>query len=125
MTTFRDYPKGRLAQGSGDLIDVSDVSVNYVDGEKHVHTMRRNAAGSTTGGRAVNISFTTKLSEAGFERDWMGIYRRREVKQYRLKVPGQTFVLEGRLTQPSITSNVDGEITFVVGVVAKDQDDKS
>ena len=122
---FLDYPKGRLAQGAGDLIDVSDVALNWVDGEKHVHTMRRNAAGSTTGGRGSTMSFTTKVSEAGFERDWMGVYHRREVKQYRFKIPGKTFVLEGRLSQPSIVSNVDGEITFTVTVIAKDQDDKS
>ncbi len=122
---FLDYPKGRLAQGPGDLIDVSDIGLAYADGEKHVHTLRRNASGSTSGGRGVTLSFTTKLSEAGFERDWMGVYLAREVKQYRLKVPGRTFVIEGRLSAPNITSNVDGEITFTVQVIGKDQADKS
>lgn len=119
---FKDYPKGRLAQGSGDLIDVSDITLGYSDGEKHVNTLRQDGAGSTSGPRNTTLSFTSKISETGFERDWMGHYHKRSVLQYRLKVPGKTFTLEGRLSNPQIVSNIDGEIVFTVTVIVKDQD---
>lgn len=120
---FSDYPKGRIAQGSGDLFDVSDFTITYSDGEKHVNTLRRSGAGSTSGPRNCTLSFNSSISEAGFERNYMDAYRRRRVLQYRLKLATETFVIVGRLSNPTITSNTDGQITFSVQVIGKDQKD--
>lgn len=120
---FLDYPKGRIAQGAGDLQDVSDFTIAYQDGEKHVNTLRRQGAGSTSGPRNVTLSFTSKISELGFERNYMRNYRRRIPILYRLKVAVHTFTIKGRLTNLQIVSNIDGEITFTASVVGKDQDD--
>lgn len=122
---FLDYPKGRIAQGAGDLNDVSDFTLAYQDGEKHVNTLRRNGAGSTSGPRNCTLSLTIKISELGFERDYMGNYRKRKVLLYRLKAANETFVMKGRLSNPQLVSNVDGEITFTVSVIGKDQKDVS
>ena len=44
---FFDFPKGRLAMGAGDLIDVFDITQENEDGEETVSTLRNNPAGST------------------------------------------------------------------------------
>lgn len=120
---FLDYPKGRIALGSGDLNDVSDFTLAYQDGEKHVNTLRKNGAGSTSGPRNCTLSVTAKISEAGFERDYMQNYRRRRPLLFRLKVADDTFSIKGRLSTLQIVANVDGEITFTFTVIGKDQDD--
>lgn len=116
---FLDYPKGRFALGAGDLIDVYDVQIQYEDGEKPVSTLRQNPGGSTHGARSVRVTFKTALSEESFERDYMGKYRKREVVQGRLKVPGLTFNVTGRFTQPNVASNVDNFIDFGIGIIGR------
>lgn len=121
---FFDYPKGRIAQGAGDLMDAQDINLAYTDGERPVHTLRRNSAGSTTSGRTVTLTFKSAISESGFERNYMENYYRRRVLQYRVKVPGREFTVIGRLSEPNLVSNVDGNIEFTVKVVGRDPNDK-
>jgi len=116
---FPDYPKGQAALGSGDLIDVNDVNLAFEDGEKVVSTLRANPAGSTHGAKSVTATFKSQISSAGFERDYMGKYRKREVVQLRLKVPGLVFTITGRFTKPQITSNVDNQIEFSLSIIGK------
>lgn len=122
---FLDYPKGRYSLGPGDLIDVFDVNVAYEDGEKAVSTLRNNPAGSTHGARSCRHTFKSAISEESFERDWMGKYRKREVVQGRLKVPGKTFTITGRLTQPQVVSNIDNFIEFTVSVIGRGTDENA
>lgn len=117
-TEYLDYPKARCALGAGDLMDCYDVNGSAEDGEKSVATLRRNPGGSTGGARSGNVTLKSAISEEGFERDWMGKWRKREVVQLRIKVPGLTWVFTGRLTKPTITSNVDGFIDFQISLVA-------
>lgn len=124
-TEFLDYPKARLALGSGDLIDVYDVSLSLEDGETVISTLRQNPAGSTVGKRSATLTFKAAISEEGFERDWFGKYAKRELVQARLKVPGRTFTVNGRLTKPAITGNVDNFIDFSCTIVGKSTDVKS
>lgn len=116
---FSDYPKGRLSQGSGDLIDVFDITQENEDGEETVSTLRNNPAGSTSGKRKSTLTFKSALSEVGFERDFFDKWRKREVVQLRLKVPGKTITQTGRYTKPKITSNVDGFIEFEISHIGK------
>jgi hypothetical protein len=109
-TEFLDYPKGRLALGAGDLIDVYDISGTVEDGEQSVSTLRQNPAGSTGGKRVAKLTFKSAISEEGFERDYWKKYQKREVVQGRFKVPGKVFTVTGRLTSPSLTSNVDSAV---------------
>lgn len=117
---FLDYPKGRIAVGAGDLHDAVDINLAYTDGEKVVHTLRNHAAGSTSGGRSVTLTYKSALSEKGYERNYMKHYYKRQVLQFRVKVPGKTHTVLGRLSEPNIVSNVDGNIEFTVKVVGKD-----
>jgi hypothetical protein len=109
---FPDYPKGTVSQGPGDCIDVFDWGFDGEDGEKIVATLRQNPAGSTFGTKSGKLNFSSAISHAGFERDWFTKYDKRENIEFRLKVPGMTFIIVGRLTTPSLGSNVDDVIKF-------------
>lgn len=122
---FGDYPKGRISLGAGDLNDVLDFTITYVDGEKIVNTLRRNAAGSTSGGRSCELAFKAAISHRGFERDYMRNYRKRIPQEFRLKVADDTFVIVGRLSSLSIVANVDNYIEFSAKVIGKDMKDSS
>lgn len=116
---FADYPKGSVSQGPGDLIDLFDWGFEGEDGEKIVATLRQNPSGSTFGTRSGKLNLSSAISHAGFERDWFGNWQKRAVLEYRLKLPGITITVVGRLTQPRVTGNVDDYIKFVVGVLGK------
>jgi hypothetical protein len=121
---FLDYPKGRWAVGPGDLLDVYDVNVQYTDGEKTVPTLRRNPGGSTGGPRFVKATFKCAISQNGYERDFMGYYRKRTVVQGRLKVPGLTHNITGRYTEPKVMTNTDSFVEFEISVIGKGTESK-
>lgn len=116
---FFDYPKGRFALGPGDLIDVVDVNLAFEDGETVVSTLRANPSGSYHGKKSVKATFKSAISHLGFERDWMGLYLRRDVVEGRLKVPGLTFIITGRLTTPGLTTNVDNMIELSKTIIGR------
>lgn len=106
--------------GAGDLIDVHDINLTSTDGEKVVATLRQNPAGSVGGARMTKLTFKSKISEAGFERTYRKDWKKRTVKQARLKVAGETWIVTGRFTEPSIVSNVDSEIEFQISIIGRD-----
>jgi hypothetical protein len=116
---FADYPKGTVSQGPGDCIDVFDWTFDGEDGEKIVATLRQNPAGSTFGTRSGTLAFSSAISHAGFERDWMGKWQKREVLELRLKLPGITITVTGRLTKPSISGSVDDFVKFKISCLGK------
>lgn len=109
---FANYPKPRIAMGGGDLVDVYDLTINGEDGETAVHTLRRNPAGSTGGKRTFKIAFKSALSEAGPERSYLRDYMKRKVLSMRVKMPGITMTIKGRLTSPAIAGNLDSFISM-------------
>lgn len=116
---FLDYPKAQVSLGSGDLLDVQDVTLALTDNEKNVSTLRQNPAGSTGGARGAELSFKSAISKEGFERDYIANWKKRKVVQARLKLPGKVFPVTGRLTKPQITSNVDNWIEFSVSLLGR------
>lgn len=116
---FADYPKGSVAIGPGDLIDVYSWTFDGEDGEKIVATLRQNPAGSTFGTRSGTLGFESAISHAGFERDFMGKWLKREVIEVRLKLPGITITVTGRFTKPNITGSVDDFVKFKISVIGK------
>lgn len=116
---FPDYPKGQVALGSGDLLDVFQWSLEFEDGEKVVSTLRRNPGGSTHGTRSATMNLSTAVPHTGFERDWLGKYKKREVVELRLKIPGTTFTLVGRLTKPKVNGSVDDFIHFDISAIGQ------
>ena len=116
---FSDFPKGSVSQGPGDLIDCFGWGFNGEDGEKIVATLRQNPAGSTFGTRSGTLDIESAISHAGFERDWFGKWMSREVVELRLKMPGITITVTGRLTKPSVSANVDDFIKFKISCIGR------
>jgi hypothetical protein len=119
---FGDFPKARVSIEGGDLIDCYDAALTYSDGEKVVNTLRQNPAGSTGGPRSASLALKSAISEAGFERDFFGHYKKRKVVQARVKISGKTFVVTGRFTNPTINSNVDNFVDFGITLLGKAQE---
>lgn len=113
-----DYGKLKMSVGGGELTDCYDISGTIEDGETDVHTLRDNgmARGSTPGKRKAEITWKNYVSSKGFERDYFRDALARKVKQVRVKFPGVTLVVTGRLRAISFTGNVDSPIDFTLKV---------
>lgn len=111
------YPKARIAQGAGDLIDAYDVTLAVTDNRKSVSTLRMKRAGHTEGAREAKLDFKSYVSELGFERDWLGKWRKDETVSVKVKLPGKTLTVTGTLTNPQVTGNVDNAIEFSISVL--------
>lgn len=118
---YEDYPKGHIAVEGGELQDAYDLNLVFEDGETDVHTFGGGgeAKGSTSGKKKGTLTFKSAISEAGFERDYFGRYKKRKVTNVRVKVPGKSISITGRYRSPSITSNVDGFIDFSIVIAGK------
>lgn len=117
-TTFEDYPKARIAVEGGELQDSYDINCAFTDGETLVHTHRNNGqpSGSTGGKRSCKVTWKSSISKAGFERDYLGNWERRKVVQTRIKLPGKTITVTGRLKDLNFTSPSPGTTSPRTGV---------
>ena len=111
------YPRGYIAMGSGDLIDVTDVKIDISDGTKQVHTLRQKGAGVTQGVEESTITFNIVIGEDGEEADWLKLVKKNEIKQLRMKLPGRTITANGKFNAASYELPLDDAIklgmTFV------------
>lgn len=89
------YPRGRIASGSGDLIDVTDIKVSTTNNAKQVHTILQKGAGITQGTEETTVSFNSVISEDGQERDYFLGIKTGRIQQLRIKIPGETLTVEG------------------------------
>lgn len=89
------YPRGRIATGSGDLIDVTNVKVTTTNNAKQVHTIVQKGAGITRGVEETNVSFDSVVGEDGQERDYYTLVKTGRITQLRIKIPGETMTVEG------------------------------
>lgn len=111
------YPKGRLSKGAGDLVDVTECTVKASKGRKQVGTLRNPTSGVTNGEETNELTFKCVLSQDGFERDFEADYQKDKFAQYRLKVPGKTYTINGMIDDLEITSTKDGAIEFSAKVI--------
>lgn len=89
------YPRGRLAYGAGDLIDVTNVKVTTTNNSKQVHTILQRGAGITRGNEETTVSFDSVVSEDGQERNYFSLVKTGRITQVRIKVPGETLTVVG------------------------------
>lgn len=89
------YPRGRIATGSGDLIDVTNIKVNTTNNAKQVHTIIQKGAGVTLGVEETTVSFDSVVGEDGQERDYFFLVKSGRIGQVRIKIPGETMTVEG------------------------------
>lgn len=91
---FPNYPRGGIAMGNGDLVQVTNVKGKYTNGAKLKHSIKKTPSGYTLGHREVSGTFETEVPEGGMERDWWDLVRNGTVKQVRIKFPGTTKALD-------------------------------
>jgi hypothetical protein len=113
------YPKGRLAMGNGELMDIENVKVTTKNGAKLKHTLKKSPSGVTKGVLETELSFEGIVSENGYERDYIGRVINGTVTQLRVKVPGETLVFTGVPTERSMELPLDDAIKFTVSWVGK------
>lgn len=116
------YPKGQIAMGNGDLIDVTNVKYDHKSGAKQVHTLRRSGAGITMGNDESSISFDSVVSEDGPEVDFLRLVKKGTVKQIRLKIPGETITVNGVADSRSLELPLDGAIKMSINFIGHTED---
>lgn len=116
------YPRGRIAMDNGDLADVTNVKIDLTNNAKQIHTIRQKGAGYTLGTEECTVSFDLVISENGQERDWIGTCKKGTTKQVRLKVPGETFTVNGTVKQVGIEMPLDDAIKQSISFIGKMED---
>lgn len=104
------YPRGRIALGSGDLIDVTNVKVNHTNNAKQVHTMNRSGTGVVKGVEETTVSYDAVISSEGQERDYFQLVKSGKIVQLRIKLPGETITVEGMYKSRSFDLPMDDSV---------------
>lgn len=112
------FSKAFVAQGNGDLVKVTNVSMSLTNSGKQVHTLRKSGAGVTIGPPESEVSFDFVIGEDGFERDYIRDVQRGTIRQLRFKAPGGGVLTHnGIYTKVSIDGPLDdavkGSVTFI------------
>jgi hypothetical protein len=113
------FPRGSIAMGTGDLIDVTNIKVDHVNNAKQVHTIKQKGAGVTLGVEETTVSFDAVVSEDGPERDYLELLRAGTFKQIRIKIPGETISVNGVVSALSKELPLDAEIKFSITFIGK------
>ncbi len=104
------YPHGSIAMGNGDLIQVINVKLDFKNGAKLKHTLRKTPSGVTIGTKECSVSFDFEVDEDGEERDYMEFCQAGTIKQLRLKIPGKTYTVNGVYDSVSIEAPLDDAV---------------
>jgi len=116
------YPKGAIAMGNGNLLQVTNVRhVVKTSGSKVIHTLQQSARGVFKGPEESELSFDAMSDEDGFERDYLKMVKNGTIRQLRLKVPGETIAFEGAATERSLELAVDNGVKYSVAMIGKSE----
>jgi hypothetical protein len=108
------YPKAQLALGNGDLMDVFNVRHEITNNGKQIGTLRKPGAGVFKGNEESMVNFDAYCSEDGYERDYLKMIKKGQIKQLRFKVPGETLTVNGMATKRSTESSTDDAIKYSI-----------
>ena len=97
-TILRDYPTGQVQIGASDLATAASAKVSFKNNGKLVHTLRESPSGFVKGTRECDGSIETVIPATGPEYNYASKINAGAAVQFRFKVPGQPFVIEGRFT---------------------------
>ena len=102
------FPQAFLAQGNGDLLQVTHFTLTLTNNGKQVHTLRRKGAGVTLGTQESGATFDSAIDEDGPERNYWRDVMRGVIRQIRCKAPGgKVMVLNGIYTQCDLDGPLD------------------
>jgi len=112
------YPQAFLAQGNGDLMQVTDFTVTVSNKGKQQHTLRRPQAGVVKGKPETKVSFNFAIDEDGIERPYIEDVLDGTIRQLRVKLPGgKTITIDGMYTDCTLNGPLEdatnGSAAFV------------
>jgi hypothetical protein len=112
------YPQAFLAQGNGDLMQVTNFTVTLGNGAKQQHTLRRKGAGISLGIQESTATFDFSIDEDGPERNYWKDVMKGTIRQIRAKAPGRTVLtLNGAYQSINLDGPLDdatkGSATFI------------
>jgi len=90
------YPRGAIAFGSSDLVEVTNIKITTTNNAKQIHTIRQKGAGTTLGVEETTVTFDAVIGEFGEEADYLALVKNHTMKELRIKIPGRTMVVQGQ-----------------------------
>jgi hypothetical protein len=108
---LKQYPRGQISLGKGDLQQCSNFEWDYTNNGKLLATLRANPSGVVTGTKAVSFTGETHIDEDGPERDYFDLVDTGKAQQARVKLPGGT-----TKTIQGVITRVKGRLTLEDGV---------
>src|SRR5262245_9886498 len=114
---FKIYPRGSIAFGNGDLVQVTNVKVETTNNARLKHTLRKKGAGVTLGVEETTISFDMEINEDGPEKNYLKSIKTGEIKQLRVKIPEETITCNGVFTKRSLELPLDDAIKATIDFI--------
>lgn len=111
------YPRGQIALGSGDLVDVTNIKITHTNGATQVHTIRKAGAGISLGVEECTITYDAVISEDGQERDYFKAVKKGTILQLRVKIPGETMTVNGVYNSRDFELPLDAPIKLSLSFV--------
>lgn len=122
-TILRDYPTGQVQIGAADMASAASAKVSIKNNGKLVHTLRESPSGFVKGTRECDGTIETVVPATGPEYDYASKVNSGAAVQFRFKVPGKPFVIEGRFTsldlEVPLGDTIKLNLTFVGAFVAQ------
>lgn len=117
---FLNYPKARIALGAGDLVQVTNFTLDTKNGAKLKHTLRKKGAGATTGVEEGSLKFDMDVDEGGIERDYFGMLQSGAKQKVRCALPGgQTRLFVGRVASETIDQPLDDACKVSIEMIGR------
>lgn len=108
---MKQFPKGAIAMGNGDLVQVLTWSLDVKNGLKLKHTLRSKApVGVVLGNEEATLTFEAEIPAEGSERDYFELVKSGKITQLRLKTPGKTYVMDGALSSVKFDAPIDDAV---------------
>lgn len=104
------YPRGAIAFGSSDLVEVTNVKVTTTNNAKQLHTLRQKGAGTTLGVEETTVTYDAIIGEFGEEADYVGLVKAHTIKEIRIKIPGRTITVQGQFKMTDYELPLDDAI---------------
>lgn len=121
MADVKFYPKGFVAMDNGDLVQVTSVKIDTSNNAKQIHTIRRKGAGITLGVEETTVSFDAVVDEEGVERNFFRRLQSGEIRQLRIKLPGETRTVDGVVKDESLELPLDDAVKYSIVFIGKQE----
>ena len=122
MADTKLYPRGFIALGNGDLIDVTNVKITTTNNASQVHTLRQDGAGVVKGTEETTVTYDAVISTDGPEADYFKKVKQMIIEQLRIKIPTQTITVNGVYQVSDLELPIDAPIKQSLTFIGRQED---